>query len=85
MIRRSPLKQDEGDERVRIGGVKLSIDGGFEGGHMSLPFAEPYGHNGTYYGLATVSPADYIAVVKTINKLGWRVATHAVGDAACGD
>jgi predicted amidohydrolase YtcJ len=82
MITRSPLKQDEGDEWVRIGGVKLSIDGGFEGGHMSRPFAEPYGNGGTYYGLATVPPADYTAVVRTINELGWRVATHAVGDAA---
>jgi predicted amidohydrolase YtcJ len=29
-----------------------------------------------------VPPKDYTAVVKTINDLGWRVATHAVGDAA---
>ena len=35
MIAKSPLKQDQGDEWVRIGGVKLLVDGGFEGGHMS--------------------------------------------------
>jgi predicted amidohydrolase YtcJ len=29
-----------------------------------------------------VPPADFTAVVKTINDLGWRVTTHAVGDAA---
>jgi predicted amidohydrolase YtcJ len=39
IIEKSPLKQDEGDEWVRIGGIKLLVDGGFEGGHMSEPFA----------------------------------------------
>ncbi|MBO0751170.1 MAG: amidohydrolase [Bradyrhizobiaceae bacterium] len=82
IIEKSPLKQDEGDEWVRVGGVKLLIDGGFEGGHMSQPFAGAYGKGGTFYGLTVVEPAPYTAVVKAINDLGWRVATHAVGDAA---
>ncbi|MBV9971320.1 MAG: amidohydrolase family protein, partial [Xanthobacteraceae bacterium] len=82
MIAKSPLAQDEGDEWVRMGGVKLLVDGGFEGGHMSAPFAGDYGKNGTFYGLTVVPPQDFTAVVKTVNDLGWRVATHAVGDAA---
>jgi predicted amidohydrolase YtcJ len=82
LIARSPLKQDEGDEWVRMGGVKLLVDGGFEGGHMSAPFAGEYGKGGTFFGLTVVPPQDYTAVVKTINDLGWRIATHAVGDAA---
>ena len=82
MIEKSPLKQDEGDEWVRIGGVKLMVDGGFEGGHMSQPFAGEYGKGGSYAGLTLVPPGDFTAVVRTINGLGWRVATHAVGDAA---
>ena len=82
MIAKSPLKQDEGDEWVRMGGVKLLVDGGFEGGHMSAPFAGDYGKGGTFYGLTVVPPANFNAVVKTINDLGWRATTHAVGDAA---
>jgi predicted amidohydrolase YtcJ len=82
IIAKSPLKQDEGDEWVRIGGIKLLVDGGFEGGHMSEPFAGEYGKNGTFFGLTVVPPKEYTAVVKTINELGWRAATHAVGDAA---
>jgi predicted amidohydrolase YtcJ len=82
LIAKSPLKQGEGDEWVRMGGVKMLIDGGFEGGHMSQPFAGEYGKGGTFYGLTVVPPQDFTAVVKTINDLGWRVATHAVGDAA---
>jgi predicted amidohydrolase YtcJ len=82
IIAKSPFKQDEGDAWVRIGGIKLLIDGGFEGGHMSEPFAGDYGKGGTYFGLTVVPPAEYTAVVKTINDLGWRATTHAVGDAA---
>jgi len=82
IIEKSPLKQDEGDEWVRVGGIKLLVDGGFEGGHMSQPFAGEYGKGGTFYGLTVVPPKEYNAVVKTINDLGWRATTHAVGDAA---
>jgi predicted amidohydrolase YtcJ len=82
MIAKSLLKQDDGDEWVRMGGVKLLVDGGFEGGHMSQPFAEPYGKGGTFYGITVVPPQNFNAVIKTINDLGWRATTHAVGDAA---
>jgi predicted amidohydrolase YtcJ len=82
MIVGSGLAQDEGDEWVRIGGMKLLVDGGFEGGHMTKPYAEPYGKGGTFYGVTVVPPANFTEVVKEVNRLGWRVSTHAVGDAA---
>ena len=72
---------DEGDDWVRIGGVKLMVDGGFEGGHMTRPFAEPYGRGGTYKGLEVIAPGPYQVVVDEFNRMGWRVTTHAVGDA----
>ena len=58
ILARSPLKQDEGDEWVRIGGVKLGVDGGFEGGFMTQPFVGAMGRGGTYYGINTVPAAD---------------------------
>jgi predicted amidohydrolase YtcJ len=82
ILARSPLKQDEGDEWVRIGGVKLGVDGGFEGGLMTKPFLGELGRNGTYFGINTVPPQPYTAIVKMLNEGGWRVTTHAVGDAA---
>jgi predicted amidohydrolase YtcJ len=82
MLARSPLKQDDGDEWVRIGGVKLLVDGGFEGGHMTKPFIGELGRKGTYFGITVVPPAQYTAIVKMLNAGGWRVTTHAVGDAA---
>jgi predicted amidohydrolase YtcJ len=75
------VKLDEGSDWVRVGGVKLIVDGGFEGGHMSTPYAEPYGKGGTYSGVTVVPPAAYTGIVREFNRLGWRVTTHAVGDA----
>jgi predicted amidohydrolase YtcJ len=82
ILARSPLKQDEGDEWVRIGGVKLLVDGGFEGGHMTKPFVGELGRKGSYFGITVVPPAQYTAIVRMLNADGWRVTTHAVGDAA---
>jgi predicted amidohydrolase YtcJ len=82
ILARSPLKQDQGDEWVRIGGVKLLVDGGFEGGHMTKPFVGEMGRGGTYYGITVVPTEPYTAIVRMLNAEGWHVTTHAVGDAA---
>ena len=82
LLRKWNVKLDEGDEWVRIGGIKLIVDGGFEGGHLSRPYDEPWGKGGTYSGVTVTPPAAYNEVVAEINRLGWRATTHAVGDAA---
>ena len=79
---RSGLRQDDGDGWLRVGGVKLAVDGGFEGGLMREPYEEPWGERGTFRGLQTQSREAYLATVAALNERGWRVATHAVGDAA---
>jgi predicted amidohydrolase YtcJ len=72
----------DGDEWLRIGGVKLGVDGGFEGGLMRAPYEEPWGEGGTFYGLQTVPRDVFFETVTELHRRGWRVATHAVGDAA---
>jgi len=81
-IENSGVKPDEGDEWLRMGGMKLVVDGGFEGGWMRDPYEEPYGNSGAYRGLQLISAERYTGIVKELNRLGWRVGTHAVGDAA---
>lgn len=72
----------QGDDRLRIGGIKLGVDGGFEGGLMRDPYEEPWGEGGTYHGLQTVPYEPFERTVRHLNRRGWRVATHAVGDSA---
>ena len=72
----------EGDDWLRVGGVKLGVDGGFEGGLMREPYEEPWGEGGTFRGLQTVPTERFIENVRELHRRGWRVATHAVGDAA---
>jgi predicted amidohydrolase YtcJ len=78
----SGVRSDEGDEWLKIAGMKLIVDGGFEGGRMREPYEEPYGKGGTFRGLQLMSADRYTEIVKELNRLGWRVGTHAVGDAA---
>lgn len=76
------VASDDGDALLRVGGIKLGVDGGFEGGFMRQPYDEPYGEGGKFRGLQTVPQDRYTAIVKAINRLDWRIFTHAVGDAA---
>jgi predicted amidohydrolase YtcJ len=76
------LRQGDGDARLRVGGIKLAVDGGFEGGLMREPYEEPWGEHGSFLGLQTVERGAFIDLVRALNEHGWRVATHAVGDAA---
>jgi predicted amidohydrolase YtcJ len=81
-IKASGLSPDDGDAMLRLGGMKLGVDGGFEGGYMRTPYEEPYGEGGSFRGLQTTPPDRFNETVKLLNRLGWRVFTHAVGDAA---
>ncbi len=76
------LESGAGDEWLRVDGIKLGVDGGFEGGWMREPYEEPYGRRGAYRGIQTMPSDRYTETVKMLNRLGWRVSTHAVGDAA---
>ena len=78
----SGIQPGEGDDTLRIVGMKLVVDGGFEGGWMRQPYAEPFGKDGTFRGLQLMAADRYTAIVKELNRMGWRVGTHAVGDAA---
>lgn len=77
------VNPDEGDAWIRIGGIgEFGVDGGFEGGFMSQPYEEPFGEGGKFRGLQTVPQDTYTANTKVLNRLGWRIFSHAVGDAA---
>jgi predicted amidohydrolase YtcJ len=76
------IAPDAGDEWLRVAGIKLGVDGGFEGGLMREPYEEPLGQSGRFFGLQTMPTEPFVSLVRALNQKGWRVATHAVGDAA---
>ncbi len=76
------IQLDEGDEWLKVSGIKLAVDGGFEGGLMRDLYTPPFDEKGTFRGLQTVDTDKFVATVRDLNQRGWRVSTHAVGDAA---
>ncbi|MBC7379553.1 MAG: amidohydrolase [Burkholderiaceae bacterium] len=76
------IRQNEGDDWVRLWGIKIAVDGGFEGGLMTRPYQEPMGQGGKYFGLRTMDEVTFNTYVASLNQSGWRAAVHAVGDAA---
>jgi len=64
------------------GGMKTLSTAGFEGGHMRTAYEEAVREGREVQGIQVVPLDDYVAAVRELNRLGWRVATHAVGDAA---
>ena len=81
-LRSWDIHPKEGNSWLRVDGIKLGVDGGFEGGLMRDPYEEPWGKEGTFYGLQTMETNHFHEIVRALNREGWRIGTHAVGDAA---
>lgn len=67
-------------DRLRVGPLKLFIDGGFTG--PAAWTLDPYLDDPEYFGYAQLHPADFLAVARTAHQLGWQMGIHAIGDAA---
>ncbi len=68
-----------GDDMLKIDAVKMGIDGGFEGGLMSKPYVEP---SDGFYGIQRIPTEKFNEIVVELNRQGWRVGVHCVGDRA---
>jgi predicted amidohydrolase YtcJ len=79
------LEQDRQtkDPWVRSWGIKYVMDGGFETGFMTQPYENPPGSpDPNYRGAGNIAQGDFNTRVAFWNDNGFRVTTHAVGDAA---
>ena len=72
----------EGDDWLRVDGVKTGSDGGFEGGLMRAVYDGIYSRGGVFRGIQVVPPERHRMAVQELNRMGWRVTTHVVGDLA---
>lgn len=74
------IKTGFGDDWLRIGGVKMSIDGGITG-HVAK-FYEPYVDDPCHEGLIRIEQDELDETVLAYHKAGHRVCVHAIGDVA---
>ena len=74
------LMQGFGDEWLRLGGVKMSIDGGITG--RVAAFHEPYSDDPCRCGLIRIPGEELDSTVAAYHKAGHRVCIHAIGDKA---
>ena len=74
------LQTGFGNEWLRIGGVKMSIDGGITG--RVAAFHEPYADDPCRCGLIRIPSEELDSTVDAYHKAGHRVCIHAIGDKA---
>ncbi|MGH9324851.1 MAG: amidohydrolase [Vicinamibacteria bacterium] len=73
-------KTGDGNERLRVGAVKITVDGGFTG--PAAYTLEPYKNQGQYRGKMNYTDEELAAIVKAGHEAGWQLGFHAIGDAA---
>ena len=70
----------DGDARLRVGAIKVLVDGGFTG--PAAYTIEPYRGRDDYRGLLNVPEDELRALIHEAHELGWQLGFHAIGDAA---
>ena len=75
-----PFKTGFGDERFRIGAIKMSIDGG-----LSAPVMwtiDHYEGRPGFHGAQRIPDETFYEVAKAAHDRGWQLGIHTIGDAA---
>ncbi len=87
-IRALPFRFGEGDDRLKVGPLKIVADGGILAGTAYM--RHPYGANASalygvadpgYRGFLTRKPDALQAIIRTGHRLGWQMSAHVTGDA----
>ncbi len=73
-------KTGDGDERLRVGAVKVFVDGGFTG--PSAYTIDSYRSEPGFHGSLDIEAAELRTLVGQAHEMGWQMGFHAIGDAA---
>ena len=73
-------RSGDGDEWLRVGALKVFVDGGFTG--PSAYTLEPYKGMPGFRGTLNRSPDELYQIVKTAHAMSWQMGFHAIGDGA---
>ncbi len=70
-----------GSDWLRVGGIKMSVDGGFTG--KNAAFREPLALDGEHHpGLIRILQDELDETVAAYHRQGMRICVHAIGDVA---
>ena len=87
-IKKIPFKTGDGDEWLKVGPLKVGVDGGALYGTAYM--REPYGPQAfslygitdpAYRGDLRISPEKLKNIVRTVHRMGWQMSSHVTGDA----
>lgn len=70
----------DGDDFLRVGAVKIFVDGGFTG--PAAYTKKPYRGETEFRGKLSLSESDLRQTVRAAHNAGWQLGIHAIGDAA---
>jgi hypothetical protein len=73
-------KSGDGDEHLRVGPIKIFVDGGFTG--PAAYTKEPYKGETDYRGTLSLSIEELDTIISEAHAAGWQFGIHAIGDAA---
>lgn len=73
-------KTGDGDEWLRVGAVKLWLDGGFAG--PAAWTIQPYRNQPKYFGIQNIDSVDLYTLARAAHHAGWQMGFHTIGDAA---
>ncbi|MDH3208727.1 MAG: amidohydrolase [Gemmatimonadota bacterium] len=73
-------KTGDGNERIRVGAVKVFVDGGFTG--PSAYTIDEYRSEPGFHGSLDIDPEELRTIVRDAHAMGWQMGFHAIGDAA---
>ncbi|MDB4892812.1 MAG: amidohydrolase [Gemmatimonadetes bacterium] len=73
-------RSGDGDEWLRVGALKVFVDGGFTG--PSAYTLEPYKGLPGFRGTLNRSPEELYQIARTAHAMGWQMGFHTIGDGA---
>jgi hypothetical protein len=73
-------KSGDGDEHLRVGPIKVFVDGGFTG--PAAYTKAPYKGETDYRGTLSLSLEELETIIREGHAAGWQFGIHAIGDAA---
>ncbi|GAB3498768.1 amidohydrolase [Nocardiopsis coralliicola] len=74
------LRTGFGDDRLRLGPMKIWLDGSLIG--RTAAVTDPFCDHGHGTGVYQNGPEEMRALIVAAHRSGWRVAAHAIGDEA---